>query len=97
MVASARRAYEARTASELGIEISGFKVNLEQIRQRKRDIVAQFRQVNEKRFETGSPELIRGEASFVGPREVRVRLKEGGAQTFTASAVVIDTGMYPTL
>src|SRR5436309_14960727 len=62
MVASARRAHEVRTASELGVDVSGFQVNLERIQQRKRDLVAQFRSGSEKRFEGGSPELIRGEA-----------------------------------
>src|SRR6201994_2383551 len=78
MVASARRAYEVRNAGELGIDVSDFNVNLGRIRQRKRDIVAQFRGGSERRFATGSPELIRGEASFVGPREIRVRLNGGG-------------------
>ncbi len=95
MVASARRAYEARTASELGIDIPDFKVNLERIRQRKRDIVAQFRAGSERRFQSGSPELIRGEASFVGPHEVRVQLNEGGERKLSASAIVIDTGLSP--
>src|SRR3954466_2637320 len=95
MVASARRAHEIRTASELGIEVSDFRVNMERVRQRKRDIVAQFRSGSEKRFESGSPELIRGDASFIRPREILVRLKEGGERTLTASAVVIDTGMNP--
>src|SRR3954453_4174869 len=95
MVASARRAYEVRTAGELGVDVSDFKVNLERIRQRKRDVVAQFRRGSEKRFESGSPELIRGEASFVAPREILVRLNEGGEQILTASAVVIDTGLSP--
>ncbi len=95
MVASARRAYEVRTASDLGIQVADFSVNLERIRQRKRDIVAQFRSGSESRFESGSPELIRGEASFVGPREILVRLNGGGERTLSASAVVIDTGLKP--
>src|SRR3954451_14734209 len=95
MVASARRAYEVRNAGELGVDVSGFSVNLGRIRQRKRDIVAQFRGGSERRFATGSPELIRGEASFVGPREIRVRLNGGGERTLTATSVVIDTGLSP--
>ncbi|MFL6446856.1 MAG: mercuric reductase [Bryobacteraceae bacterium] len=95
MVASARRAHEVRMASELGIEVPEFNVNLERIRQRKRDIVAQFRSGSEKRFESGSPELIRGDASFIGPHEVRVCLKDGGERTLSASAIVIDTGLSP--
>lgn len=95
MVASARRAYEVRTAGDLGVQVSDFRVDLERIRKRKRDIVAQFRSGSERRFESGSPELIRGEASFISPHEIHVRLNGGGEQTVSASVIVIDTGLSP--
>ena len=53
MVASARRAYEVRNAANWGSTFPISKLNLERIRQRKRDIVAQFRGGSEKRFENG--------------------------------------------
>ena len=67
MAASAQRAHMVRTAGELGIDVAGFQVNMERVRQRKRDMVNTFRSGSEKRFKSGSPELIRGEAEFVSP------------------------------
>jgi pyruvate/2-oxoglutarate dehydrogenase complex dihydrolipoamide dehydrogenase (E3) component len=93
MVASAQRAHMVGTAGELGIDVAGFQVNMAKVRQRKRDLVASFRSGAEKRFEKGSPELIRGEASFVSPDEIRVKLNDGGQERqIQAALIVIDTG-----
>ena len=62
MIASAQRAWQSRHAGELGIEVGSVRVNLEQVRARKRRIVEQFRAANESRFEGGQPELLRGAA-----------------------------------
>ena len=70
MVASAQRAWQARHAGELGIEIGSVRVNMEQVRARKRKIVEQFRTSNEKRFASGQPELVRGEARFIDRKSV---------------------------
>ena len=96
MAASAQRAHMVRTAGELGINVSGFEVNMERVRQRKRDMVTSFRSGSEKRFANGSPELIRGEASFVSPHEIRVKLNDGGEdRRIQAELIVIDTGTSP--
>ena len=96
MIASAQRAHQVRTAGELGIDVSGFQVNMERVRQRKRDMVKSFRSGSERRFESGSPKLIRGEASFVSPHEIRVRLNESGEeQRIRGELIVIDTGTSP--
>jgi pyruvate/2-oxoglutarate dehydrogenase complex dihydrolipoamide dehydrogenase (E3) component len=95
MAASAQRAHLARTAGPLGIEIAGLHVNMERVRQRKRDIVTQFRENNEKRFANGNPELVRGVASFCGPKQIEVRLSDGGQRLLTADKIVIDTGTSP--
>src|ERR1700748_3222588 len=84
MVASAQRAWQARHAAELGIEIDSVRVNLDQVRARKRKIVEQFRTSNEKRFASGQPELVRGEARFVAPKEIAVALKPGGEHCLSA-------------
>ena len=54
--------------AELGIEVGSVRVNMEQVRARKRKIVEQFRTSSEKRFASGQPELVRGEARFVGAK-----------------------------
>ncbi len=95
MVASAQRAWQARHAGDLGIEIGALRVNMEQIRARKRKIVEQFRTSNEKRFASGQPELVRGEARFVAPKEIAVALKAGGERRLAAETIVINTGDSP--
>ncbi len=95
MVASAQRAWQARHAGGLGIEIGSVRVNLEQVRARKRRIVEQFRASNEKRFESGQPEFVRGVARFVAPKKIAVALNSGGERLFTADTIVIDTGGVP--
>jgi pyruvate/2-oxoglutarate dehydrogenase complex dihydrolipoamide dehydrogenase (E3) component len=97
MVASAQRAWQARHAAELGIEVGSVRVNLEQVRARKRKIVEQFRTSNEKRFASGQPELLRGEAHFIGPKEIAVALKAGGERRLAAETIVINTGDSPTV
>ena len=97
MVASAQRAWQARHARELGVDVGAVRVNMEQVRARKRKIVEQFRTSNEKRFTSGQPELVRGEASFVTPKEVVVALKVGGERRMTADTIVINTGDSPTV
>ena len=97
MVASAQRAWQARHARELGIDVGAVRVNMEQVRARKRKIVEQFRTSNEKRFASGQPELVRGEASFVTPKEIVVALKVGGERRMTADTIVINTGDSPTV
>jgi pyruvate/2-oxoglutarate dehydrogenase complex dihydrolipoamide dehydrogenase (E3) component len=97
MVASAQRALQARHAAELGIEVGPVRVNMERIRARKRKIVEQFRASNEKRFAGGQPELVRGEARFVTPKEIAVALKAGGERRLIAETIVINTGDHPTV
>jgi pyruvate/2-oxoglutarate dehydrogenase complex dihydrolipoamide dehydrogenase (E3) component len=97
MVASAQRAWQARHARELGIDVAAVRVNMEQVRARKRKIVEQFRASSEKRFASGQPELVRGEARFVTPKEIVVALKVGGERRMTADTIVINTGDSPTV
>jgi pyruvate/2-oxoglutarate dehydrogenase complex dihydrolipoamide dehydrogenase (E3) component len=97
MVASTQRAWQARRARELGIDVGAVRVNMGQVRARKRKIVEQFRASSEKRFASGQPELVRGEARFVTPKEIVVALKVGGERRMTADTIVINTGDSPTV
>ena len=95
MVASALRAYQARTAPELGVHTGEVRVDMLEVRARKRRIVEDFRARGEKRFVKGNPELIRGDASFIGPEKIRVALNAGGERRLRAEMIVIDTGTSP--
>lgn len=87
MVASARVAYLARRGADYGVDVGAITVDMYRVRERKRAIVKSFREGGEKRLEKGHVELIRGEASFTGPRQIRV-----GKRSLEAEQVFLDTG-----
>ena len=93
MVASARVAYLARRAADYGVQTGPVSVDLGVVRRRKRDIVQSFRSGSEKALQsTAGLDLIRGEASFVGPREIEVRPRDGEPRRLSAAKVFINTG-----
>jgi pyruvate/2-oxoglutarate dehydrogenase complex dihydrolipoamide dehydrogenase (E3) component len=94
MVASARVAYLARRSADYGVDVTGIAIDMGRVRERKRAIVTSFRGGNEKRLEKAHVELIRGEASFTAPRQIRVTLHGGGERQLTAPQIFIDTGCH---
>jgi pyruvate/2-oxoglutarate dehydrogenase complex dihydrolipoamide dehydrogenase (E3) component len=93
MVASARVAYVARRATDYGVQTGPVRVDLNTVRQRKRDIVESFRSGNQQRIDgTKGLDLIMGEARFVEPKRVEVRLNDGSVRTLSADTIVINTG-----
>jgi pyruvate/2-oxoglutarate dehydrogenase complex dihydrolipoamide dehydrogenase (E3) component len=96
MVASARVAHLARRSADYGVETGPVSVNMEVVRKRKRAIVESFREGNERRVEsTEGLDLIGGEASFAGPKELEVRLSDGGELGIEADNVFINVGCRP--
>jgi pyruvate/2-oxoglutarate dehydrogenase complex dihydrolipoamide dehydrogenase (E3) component len=96
MVASAEVANLARRAGEFGVSAEGVSADMRAVVERKRGIVAAARKSSEKKYEHGI-ELLRGTGFFIGPKQVRVQLSEGGERDITAHIVVIDTGLSPAL
>ena len=95
MIASARVAYLDRRSADYGIADGPVTVDMIKVRQRKREIVESFRGGDERRLEKAGVDLIRGEASFAGPKELEVHLSEGGASRLDADAVFINVGGRP--
>src|ERR671910_129837 len=96
MVASARAAHLARRSADYGVETGPVSVDMVKVRQRKRDMVESFRGGSESRIETAQNlDLLMGEASFTGPKELEVRLNSGGTLQLTADLVFINTGARP--
>ena len=97
MVASARVAYLARRAADYGVRTGPVEVDLAKVRQRKRDIVDEFRNSSQRRIErTDGVDLVFGEARFRGPMTVEVDLAGGGTRRLTARRYVfINTGDRP--
>jgi pyruvate/2-oxoglutarate dehydrogenase complex dihydrolipoamide dehydrogenase (E3) component len=92
MVASARVAYLARRGADYGVDVGPVAINMGRVRERKRAIVSSMRERREKRLVKAHVELIRGEASFTAPHQLRVALHAGGERRLSAAQIFIDTG-----
>jgi pyruvate/2-oxoglutarate dehydrogenase complex dihydrolipoamide dehydrogenase (E3) component len=103
MVASARVAHLARRGADYGVQTGPIQIDMQKIRQRKRDIVVSFRGGSERRtVNTQGLTLIRGEASFApsdnGRKAVNIALNPGEDTKFgeiSADLVFINTGERP--
>ncbi len=98
MIASARVAYLARRAADYGVETGPVTVDMERVRQRKRDVVERFRSSRQKRIESEeNVDLIMGEASFESQSVVAVRLTDGSTRRLKAAKIFVDTGARPAM
>ncbi len=98
MVASGRVAYLARRGADYGVHTGDIRVDMQRVRQRKRDIVASFRNGSQGRMEkTANLDLIFGEASFTGPKSVTVTTKDGGQRELSADKFFINAGARPSV
>jgi pyruvate/2-oxoglutarate dehydrogenase complex dihydrolipoamide dehydrogenase (E3) component len=96
MVASAKVAYLDRRSADYGVKNGPVTVDMAAVRQRKRDIVNDFRNGGERRIQdTEGLDLVNGEARFIGPEELEVRLNDGDGLRLTAENIFIDVGARP--
>jgi len=109
MIASARVAHLAQRGPDYGVRTGTVEVDLERVRQRKRDIVESWRAGSEDRIEaTDGLTLIRGDARFTAPHSLAVTpaSSENGRQSeeppeeeleLSAPIIVIDAGTRPSI
>ena len=98
MAASARVAYLARRASDYGVQTGPVKVDLAQVRQRKQKVVERFRNGAEQVLKaTANLDVIRGGASFIDARTVKVERPGSGALRLSAEKIFINTGAKPAI
>jgi pyruvate/2-oxoglutarate dehydrogenase complex dihydrolipoamide dehydrogenase (E3) component len=95
MVASASVAALARRGAEYGVNTGPVEVDLERVRARKQEIVESFRDGSRGSLERIERlDLIFGEATFTGPRQIEVATEEGRIP-ITANEVIINVGTRP--
>jgi pyruvate/2-oxoglutarate dehydrogenase complex dihydrolipoamide dehydrogenase (E3) component len=98
MVASGRVAYLARRGKDYGVLTGDIRIDMQRVRQRKRDIVDNFRSRGQARLEKiAKLDLIFAEASFTGPRTLSVRAKDGAERILSADRIFIDAGTRPSV
>ncbi len=96
MVASARVAYLARRGADYGVHTGPITVDMNVVRQRKRDIVDSFRNGSQHRIEaTSNVDLLMGEARFIAPKQIEIRLNNGEIRQLEADKIFINTGARP--
>jgi pyruvate/2-oxoglutarate dehydrogenase complex dihydrolipoamide dehydrogenase (E3) component len=98
MVASAEAAYMARRAADFGVHAGAVSVDMGVVRQRKDSIVESFRSGDDRKVLQAGVHLLRGSASFTGPRQLQVVMNEGSQvrhASASAPVVVINAGARP--
>src|ERR1041384_3072608 len=98
MAASARVAYLARRASDYGVETGAVEVNLAQVRKRKQQVVARFRDGAEQVLTaTANLDVVSGQASFTDARTVKVEGDGNESLRLSAEKIFINTGAKPVI
>src|SRR5438094_7946284 len=98
MAASARVAYLAWRASDYGVQTGRVEVNLAQVRERKQKVVERFRNGAEQVVEaTANLDVIRGEASFIDARTVKVEGSGNETLRLSSEKIFINTGAKPVI
>ena len=94
MIASAKVAEQARRGLTYGVHTGEVTVEMAEVRARKREVVDVWRSGSEKSLEDAEHvELVRGLGRFCSRDTVEARLNDGGARSFTAPWIFINTGL----
>lgn len=88
-LAAAHAAGRARRAAALGVH-ADVRVDFPAVMERVRAVVAEWNGGVENKFRGSTATLVRGEASFAGPHELRAN-----GEAFTAPTIVLNTGTAP--
>src|SRR5271168_1923849 len=84
-------------SEEFGISKENVRINMVNVRERKRKMVQKLVDMHLERYRKSGAELVMGTGRFVGPRTIEARLNDGGTRTFRGKNVVINTGTRATL
>ncbi len=93
MVASARVAHLARRAEDYGVKTGPVSVDLNKVRQRKRDIVEMFRSSSQNSLEKISNlDLIMAQAQFSGPKTLELTLPNNNKRQISGDKIFVNVG-----
>ena len=96
MVASAEAADMARRGADYGVHSGPVSVDMRFVRQRKNSIVENFRTGDDRKVLQAGVHVLRGQASFTGPRQLQVVMNEGSeVREVSAPVVIINAGARP--
>lgn len=96
-ISSAKVVDLARHADTFGLDTGFVAVDMEKVRQRKRDMVDHMIDGTRKRYENSGAELVMGSGRFVAPRTLEVQLNDGGTRALTAERIFLNLGTHAAL
>jgi dihydrolipoamide dehydrogenase len=82
-------------ASDFGVDIDGYRMDMGRVMDRKLSVVDQLVKGIDKLVEENAITLFRGFAKFTGAHEVEISLADGGKETVSAKNIIIATGSVP--
>ena len=84
-------------AKQFGIVIGPATLDMAKVRQRKREMVDGLVALHLDLYKKSGAELIMGEARFVAPKTLEVRLQGGGTATLTGQRIFLNVGTHATI
>jgi pyruvate/2-oxoglutarate dehydrogenase complex dihydrolipoamide dehydrogenase (E3) component len=96
-IASAKVADLTHRAGAYGLHTGFVSIDMEEVRQRKRDMVDHMVEGTCKHYENSGAELVMGSGRFVAPRTIEVRLFDGGTRTLEGERVYLNLGTHAAL
>src|ERR1700682_4342605 len=84
-------------ASRFGVTPCSASSDMAAVRKRKREMVEGLIAVHLDRYKASGAELVLGEAKFIGPKTLDVRLNHGGARTLTGERIFLNLGTHASI
>jgi pyruvate/2-oxoglutarate dehydrogenase complex dihydrolipoamide dehydrogenase (E3) component len=96
-IASARVAYLARHAAQVGTITGPVAIDMATVRRRKREMVDRQIATHLQNYKASGAELIMGNGRFVAPKTLEVTLNDGGTRLLVADQVFLNLGTHAAL
>ena len=94
IIHSAKVADFVRHDRDFGSGTAPASIEMAEVRARKRRMVDGLVSMHMDKYKASGAELVFGEGSFVGPKTIQVRLKNGGIRTLYGDRVFVNSGTH---
>jgi pyruvate/2-oxoglutarate dehydrogenase complex dihydrolipoamide dehydrogenase (E3) component len=84
-------------AAKFGMETGSLAIDMERVRQRKRDMVDGLIAMHLEKYQASGAELIMGAGRFVAPKTIEVNLNDGGTRLLMGEQVFLNLGTRATV
>jgi pyruvate/2-oxoglutarate dehydrogenase complex dihydrolipoamide dehydrogenase (E3) component len=97
VIRSAKANWFAKHGAEYGIQTGPVSTDMRGVYKRKQKMVEGNIEFHVERFKATGAELVMGEARFVAPKTVEVKLNDGGTRRIAGERVFLDLGSRSTI